>query len=305
MKLKLTCILALLSSMCCAIAQDLSEPQPAGHPSRQLAQSDIIFLKSGRTVRGVILAMVPDSIVRIRMEDGRDSVLDMKDVVRTLKEPTADLSFPELMPYESASGMDIPDEIPRRRIRVSLQVGAALPLGGFGSTTSTEGGSAGTGFSLSMSAWYPLDDLNSWTSSIFLASNGFDASAYPAIARTNVGSWFSLDALTGVRFTPYRKRDVELYLQSQIGLLLGSTPEFQISTPNKSFRQMSGSGTSFALSLGAGLIVRRVVFSLSYTYGEPSYEVDFSRSEGSYTSGGTLRFAQPTGLVHIMAGIIL
>jgi len=61
--------------------------------SPTLTQSDIVYLKNGTIIKGVILEMIPDSIVSIKTEDGKISVLDMKDIARMLEQPPVDLSF--------------------------------------------------------------------------------------------------------------------------------------------------------------------------------------------------------------------
>ena len=62
---------------------------------------DVVYLRNGSIIRGTILEMIPDSIIRIRTGDGNVFVYPMKEVAKVLTEEVAAMS-----PRPSAMELD-------------------------------------------------------------------------------------------------------------------------------------------------------------------------------------------------------
>lgn len=197
------------------------------------------------------------------------------------------------------------------RLSYGFRVGPSIPVGSFGKTPGDNirgniPGAAKFGISAGGELNFAFSDELSWTSSLMLSSNTLDESAVKdSISRalgsvpdrTDIGSWFCAWPMTGLRFNRTIAPDIMSYLDIQIGIFLGSSPEINI--PNY-FHMLSSTSTGFAFGIGGGLLVKeKLRLYVQYLRSDPEYTL-------KDTGGGWSESRrQPTGLVQITAGWVL
>jgi hypothetical protein len=183
--------------------------------------------------------------------------------------------------------------------------GVTLPLGDFGSisTTSLSSGAANQGFAFGGSISVPVGPNLHWLSTFLVSVNQVDSRilALPGDFKANLGSWATLWPLTGLEFCPPSSRDVNFHLMAQLGILNGHSPSVNITLNNILFSQPSSSATSFAGSIGCGVVLRKKAsLDLRYLYGDPEYDI-------VATGGGNAlrtNVSQPTGMFMFSLGFV-
>jgi len=95
--------------------------------------TDVVYLKDGSVINGVIIEQVPDQFIKVEMADGSVLVFKTDNIIRIIKS-NLDTST------SSLSDRHLPN------FSTSLFVGASIPVGDFGSASDDESGFAKPGF---------------------------------------------------------------------------------------------------------------------------------------------------------------
>lgn len=263
---------------------------------RQSYPIDVVYLKDGTIIKGEVLEVVPDSIVRMKTTYGGTAVFEMASVQRIGKDSTY-----SRMPHQTtAANEDTPLPVANQEKKgVFIPfAGAAIPLGAFGEKSGATAGAAKLGFTFGGDMVVHLGPSARWLTSGILAFNSFDVSV-PNEINADIGSWSSVLLLTGLRFDASTSSSTVLFSSFQGGVLIGGSPELTISSGSQSASLNSDTGVSFAVGVGAGMELDKVVMHVRYTYGKPEYKL--SASNSSFTS----KYSQPTSLLILTLGVRL
>lgn len=169
---------------------------------------------------------------------------------------------------------------------LSANLGAVLPVGDFGTTDQPKSGFANTGICLDASFFYTLDDYIIWSSSVTFALNGISESSLEESIRNTInaqfpnvfknikastGSYNSTWIMSGLGTMLPVSPKINVYANGQIGLLLASYPDINVTLDSNSFTQTFNLGTSFAYAFSAGAIINKINVAVKYLRGSPEY----------------------------------
>ncbi len=234
------------------------DPQAAKVNSRSASMArDDVYLKNGNIIRGNVVELIPDSIVKIETDDQSLFVFRMSevDVIRNNGAQALPSKFNE---GQQATDLEIADFTPERRTRFSVSPALGLPTGEY-----ADGAKPGFGFRGELSV--PFHEAIAWTASVsgsFNAVKGVSSTA-------DVSPISTVFALTGLQITAGHDRSVVPFVHGQVGALFASIP---------SMGSLSYSGgTAFGFGVGAGMIfAKRFHVAVDYLKGTPEYEYSTS-----------------------------
>lgn len=264
----------------------------------QITGRDIVYLKNGSIVKGIIVEQVPNKSLKIQTADGSLFVYEFIDIERIEKEGTVTPTQPPQVQQTTGSFLS--------KTLFTLQGGVAIPLGEFASTTGNAGGAASTGFSFGGELKVPIGRSAFWLLSGTFSFNSMDESAIrsslglPSSVSVDAGNWISITPLTGVGVIIPVSETLGLQLSGRLGLLIGTSPELNLSDGSTSISQSSASATAFAYGFAAGILTASN-FSIvaQFQSGKPKYTATASGG-GSSSSGD---FEQSMSLVQVAVGI--
>ena len=115
--------------------------------------------------------------------------------------------------------------------------------------------------------------------------------------------------MTGVRYLGTASPTIDIYGMGQLGLVLGSTPEVNITFSGGRATSKSKSSSALAFGFGGGLIIKnRFNLGIRYITGQPQYDllqtVSISGPGFSSTSTITGKRDAPTSLFQCVVGIV-
>lgn len=202
------------------------------------------------------------------------------------------------------------------KVSVGFFGGLAFPTGDFGSTSSVSAGGASTGFAFGGEIGIPLPRGLSVLGTATLAFNSLsekyfqDASGSSAPISGDLGSWTTIWPMAGIRYSGSFTPAAGYYLQGQVGLLFGSTPEVNASQGGYRYTAKSASSSAFAYGFGVGVVFARIVnVGLRYSGGQPTYEYQVTEtfSQPGFTSTTTYNAKNdhPATMFQLLVGITL
>lgn len=190
---------------------------------------------------------------------------------------------------------------PPRLLSFTLHGGLGIPVGDFGKSSGGTDGFAKSGLVIGCDLNYMLGDIASWVSSLDFSIHGFDEASLRISSgvSSDIGSWFLVWPMTGIRITASPSNEVRPYAQVQVGLLAGSSPSMSLSYGSEQFTWPCFC-TVGSLFCGHWLHAGRTSsFGARYFYGEPEYE----NSIRSSSFNGTIKFKQPTSVFTLFLGV--
>jgi hypothetical protein len=248
----------------------------------QSLDRDILYLKSGGILRGLIFEMFPDKEVKIQTPDSIISVYSMFDVEKIVMEGRT--FVPTIQPKPKGKTLE-------------AYIGLAFPSGGFAANSSIFGGYVKNGLGIGISGNLNLTTYLAWSSSVILTENPCDEKAvtrhyYNDTMALHLGNWTSVFVLTGFRMYDALTPDIEYFTSAQIGLMGGYSPEIS----SLYYDVSSVSATSICYGLGMGINAYNIGVAVRYLGGAPEY---------IYTSGERVlkRYTQQTSLFLLTVGI--
>jgi len=195
-------------------------------------------------------------------------------------------------------------------VKFGVTGGLALPTGDFASTSSAQAGGATAGFSAGANLIFSLVPTLSVVGSFSFASNGVDEEMVKNLTGTSsydgdVGSWTTLWPMAGIRYSTGVGPVVGVFLTAQGGLLLGSSPEVDVTSGGNRYTSKSTSASSFAYGFSGGvMIANKFTVELRVLSGQPEYDFEFQASGSGFTSTFTGTSDQPTSIIQLNAGIV-
>lgn len=245
----------------------------------QTNDRDILSLKNGSIIKGRILELIPDKIVKIKTADGNIFVFPISEVERISKE-----TLPE---KESAPVADTM----KAQFHPSFGIGGgvAIPMGDF---AKKEGGSAKTGFALG--AQYVTGGRIGFLLSGSYVSNSLEfSSALPSnIQFEKPNNWHSMFAMAGLKIGMADPSGPQFMIAPLFGLFIGKIPELKFSLSNNVRLDMPDlnihlravnltlaqqSATRSAVAYGFAMecfLGRQICIGARYLESNPRYEVE-------------------------------
>jgi len=274
----------------------------------QTTTKDVVYLKNGSIIKGIIIEMIPDQTIKIQTADGSVFVYNMSDVEKVSKE-VATTSEPTTVYERSEEGSGA---------SFSIFGGVAIPSGEF---SKEEGGNAKTGFLAGMQfvtggtvGWLINGSFSQNKTEIptSLSSMGISGEA---------GNWNSILLLTGIKIGTNNSSGTNFFIAPLIGALFGKSPEINLTFTSTipvwngyyyedqifTMRATQSSASSTALAYGATAeltIGKHLSLGARYIASKPKYNVTTSVSGmgSSMTAGGTAE--QSTELILVYLGVV-
>lgn len=162
--------------------------------------------------------------------------------------------------------------------RLYINGGLSIPLSDFADDGDFDEGHAGVGLAVTGDYLVPLGSPGlDWATSASITANTVEEEFF-GVNDADVGYWFNLPVLTGIRYQTDVSPTVDLFGLGQIGLNLVRAPG--VDTDNQ--EASPGIATSLGFGFGGGLILNdRIQISLRYlTLGEPEIEYDLETDGG-------------------------
>ncbi len=226
-------------------------------------QRDVVYLKNGSTIRGAVIEILPDSIVKIKTPDSSLFVFPMSDVEKTRNERVTQIQVREWT--SMSASRTVLETFGDRNVSFSLAVGVGAPIGDYADDVD-----AGVGFRGELNI--PFEELVAWTGSVSVSVNRSRVAASSA----DRGVVTTAFASTGLRIGNPSEGAVSPFLHGEIGLLVGFLPQVENI-------MSSSSATSVAFGAGCGLdIDGRVCVAINYLKGEPKFTFDSMSGGASY-----------------------
>ncbi len=204
---------------------------------------DVIYLKNGSIIRGIIIEQIPNKTFKIETEDRNVFVFEVDEIDRITKEycedkkPTSD----------------------RRKGYIGLSLGASIPVGEFADITS---GLAKTGLQINLVNFgYLFSENIGICGTWFGAANGLNAKGY------YYDPWSYGGILVGPLLSFQVSEKVECDFKPMIGYSVTTLPDFGIGTE---------SSTAFALNVGTLIrfnVAKRItlLFTADFFYTQPEF----------------------------------
>jgi hypothetical protein len=268
-------------------------------PSFAQETEDVIFLKNGSVIRGQIVEMIPDSLIKIGTRDGNILVFKMAEIARMTKENRT------LSRQDEISGA--PSVTEGLGSHFTLSGGLAIPVGEFASATD---GGAKMGYTGAAEYELRVSEHVGWVLQFNFTYNPIDEEAMrsslgmPSSLSVSTTPWIIYAPESGVKFTFAASPAFSVYFIGALGAAFGKSPELTVSGPGGSIKQNSGTGTAFLFSFSAGFVFGNSFrVGARYMSAKPEYETTVSGVAGGTTVSGSGKFEQKTAIVQIMAGI--
>jgi len=237
---------------------------------------DLLTLKDGSVIRGTILEVVPDSIVKIQTENGSLMVFKFVQVEK--------ISLKEWTPPQPDAVETMPMTVPlsgqgRVKGTLSLLFGAAVPTGQFASVNEQNAGCAKAGLVFGAEFSYPLNPSLFWLTSVYYTTNPLNQNGYRQW--TGLSSDFTVTAdhittlcpLTGLGMLLPASPELSLWGAAQIGYLASNYPAIKVYPAADPTLESGASASALALSLSGGIQTKRnFKITVKYLSAQTNYE---------------------------------
>ncbi len=193
----------------------------------------------------------------------------------------------------------------QRPVHVAISVARTFPLGDFSDATpsNSQSGAAKPGISGRVEVFRKFPGGIEFVGSISHTVHSVDPAVFglPYGLLIGGGTWHTTWVLAGTRFPASLSPNTTLYGSVELGAIIGSTPETDITLYGVNIRQESSTATSWGAGLAGGIrFGNRLVIEGRYLYSKPTYTI--SATTGSTTITGEA--IQPTAMFQISVGVI-
>lgn len=212
----------------------------------QTNHQDVVYLKNGSIIRGIIVEQVPNQSIKIETADRNVFVFLMEDIEKITKEP-------------------IDSNSERRKGYIGLSLGPSIPVGDFADKSS---GIAKTGVQLNLINFgYLFSEIFGVSATWYGAANPVDVDGF--------GPWSYGGIMAGALFSFPASEKVDWDYRIMIGYSVTSLPGTESGTLSKQASAFAfNTGTTFRLNAGNKVAL---LFSADYFFSKPEF---FGRSYG-------------------------
>ncbi len=264
----------------------------------QTATRDVVYLKNGSVIHGMIIETIPNVSIKIQTADGNVFVYNFSDIEKYGKES---------VPATESANSPMAPMAPAMSTSPSFSIfgGASFPMGDFASTSSDNSGAAKTGFAGGVQ-FVTGGQVGLLVSALY-ASNSIDVSNMSSTAGANIsnsGSWQSMMVLLGLKIGTANASGANFFVAPLIGVNFGKSPEIDISVTEDEtsfyyngdyyygnipvsgvITMQSASATTFAYGGMMEIEFGHVTLGARYIACKPHFDVSIS---GTLTGSGTM-----------------
>jgi hypothetical protein len=260
-------------------------------------ERDVVYLMSGSMVRGTILEMSEGNGIRLRSGDGTIFLINMNDVRRFVKAGLPAGVTEEDIGYKRGDSLGL---LTPTRVAVSFYIGIGFPVGDFGETNGSSGGSANPGYCFGAMGSYDVTKSLFWQSDMIVCANRCSAPGFPNYSggMHEPGSWLLVWGLTGIGVSSRISSDVLLRALAQFGVLIGQSPPIGVKDGVRLYGPPKSAASSIAYGFSVGVRVHED-FGIDVKIFTSSPEYEASKVI-QYNSYGPHSFVQPTSLICTM-----
>jgi len=224
-------------------------------------------------------------------------------------------SVAALVLVSAAQSQPVEAQPPGTPVTFGVFGGFAFPVGDFSSNERGQSsGGASRGYAFGAEVGVPLQGGFSVLGSATLAFNPLSEDyirEYMGLPRWSgdLGTWTTIWPMVGVRYSGSKAHTEEgFYAQVQIGYLLESSPELDVSYSGTRYTAESTSGGAFAYGFGVGATFARIVnVGLRFVISEPMYvwNVEETQSGPGFwvRRGFYYEDYHPTTIIQILVGV--
>jgi len=251
----------------------------------QTVYKDVVYLKNGSVIKGVIIETVPEKSIKIETADGNIFVYNMSEVEKIAKEKDTAAPSKESKPVVEPQRSSEPQrsyESPSSNgsgSKFSIFGGVALPLGDFAKKDGENAGMAKTG-------WTAGAQLVTGGSIGFLIEGSYTVNkydlpmsetVYPPAGKYEWTGYNSILALAGIKFGTDNASGSNFFIAPLVGALFAKSPEIKFTpegpaTVTKTLWPL-GSGTAFAYGASLQAILGEyITISAKYIASKPKFK---------------------------------
>lgn len=231
----------------------------------QEKMQDVVYLKNGNVLRGIIIEQVPSEYIKLKTGDGSEFIFQVGEIEKITKEPNPVY----LMEAEER----------QKRGYVGITIGASIPVGEY---NNPDNGAAGTGLQFNLiNAGYLFNEKFGVGFTWFGAANPLD---FPG-----VDPWSYGGLLVGPIFTAQPADKLEFDSRFLLGYFNATVPDIGLGTENAgSFGLLLGG--VFRYHVADGLSMLLTVDYISANIDFPGYGFQQQFSVISINGGLAFRF---------------
>ena len=251
---------------------------------------DIVYLKNGSVIKGMILEMIPEKTIKIQTADGNIFVYNMSEVEKISKEVAPSISEPKpaverpskegQRSYESQRDYQGQSTSEGAGAKFNIYGGVSLPLGDFakkwgegddkGLGAAKIGWSAGVQFVTGGTVGFIIEGNYSQNKLDFPTSYTTMAGKYEWVG------WSSILALAGIKLGTDNATGSNFFVAPLVGALFGTSPKIDF-TPAGASTSISWmpSGTGTAVAYGGALQIlfgEHISISAKYIASKPKFK---------------------------------
>lgn len=221
---------------------------------------DVVYLKNGSIIRGVIIEQVPNKSIKIETADRNVFVYQMEEIEKITKET-----------FDSKKS-DFNSSSDRRKGFIGLSLGASIPVGDFADKSD---GLAKTGIQLNLINFgYLFSENFGITATWFGAANPLDADGYDP--------WSYGGIMAGPLLSFPLSQKVEWDFRPMIGYSVTTLPDIGYGTEQASSFALN-IGTVFRVNVGSKMAL---LLSADYFSTKPEFkDYGFEQSIGTISLG--------------------
>lgn len=251
----------------------------------QTAYKDVLYLKNGSVIKGVIIETVPEKSIKIETADGNIFVYNMSEVEKIAKEKDTAAPSKEPKPVVEPQRSSEPQRSYESQqssegagSKFSIFGGVALPLGDFGKKDGENAGMAKTG-------WTAGAQLVTGGSVGFIIEGSYtlnkydlpmDWTQYPPAGKYEWTGYSSILALAGIKFGTDNATGSNFFIAPLVGALFATSPKIDFTpegTSTSITKYPSGKGTAVAYGVAIqGILGDHITLSAKYIASKPKFK---------------------------------
>ena len=252
----------------------------------QTATRDVVYLKSGGIIRGMIIETIPNVSIKIQTAEGNIFVCNFSDIDKFGKEPVPETeSTFTYLPSETSTSPSF-----------SIFGGAAFPMGDFASANS-----AYTGFAAGVQ-FVTGGQVGVLVSGIY-ASNPANTSSLMVYTPEK---WQSIMALLGLKIGTANASGANFFIAPLAGVNFAKMQGLSNSSPfyYNSYAASSPSATAFAYGGMMEIDIKPIAIGARFITSKPKYDYSSTAVIGGYTYSESGTIEQSTMILIAYLGIV-
>ena len=269
-------------------------------------QKNVVYLRNGSVIKGIIVELILGKSIKIMKSDSTIVDENMDDVRQIVMEP--ELIRKAIAFRQWNDSLDNS----RRKVFLSIYGGFSFPTGKFHSTSGADAGVAKMGYLGAIELVVPITRRADFLVSGLYCENPVKKEAIQSqlggAADVSIGTWSTTFVSGGVRLLLPVSLGTWLYVSAKAGLVIVGSPELGVRLYGINLRQSTSSASSFASSVGAGIIgVGKVNIGIEYLMSKPKFHVSLiaTPTSGSGYASMYEDLEQAITMIRVTAGFAL